>query len=217
MVEINNLKLDVNQFKNIWKNLDKNNSGLSLLDLRTREEGTEKGIIPGSILIPLNAPLERFSCVMVSPYSNLLVVTSEKDFSETLKRLTQLSYNKILGHINFEDWEKAGESTVKLKNIYDLKEVETLIDVREPWEWKEVGCSDFENQLFIRMMWFDYYWRKLDQNKVYSIICASGMRSYIVSTFLMSKGFKVNNYFGGVKAIKDSGKDLVSKDPEIQI
>ena len=77
-----------------------------------------------------------------------------------------------------------------------LKEIRyQLIDVRET---EEVNICAIKDSKHIPMNTIPQSIHKLSFDKVYAIICHSGMRSLNVTHFLRDKGFNVYNVVGGI-------------------
>ena len=70
-----------------------------------------------------------------------------------------------------------------------------LIDVRET---EEVNICSIKDSKHIPLNTIPESISQLSTDKVYAIICHSGMRSHHVTHYLKDKGFKVYNVVGGI-------------------
>lgn len=95
---------------------------------------------------------------------------------------------------------------IKTTMMGELRDFESLniIDVREEDEHR---TGTIENALLIPMNDVPANLDKLDKNKEYHIVCASGGRSLVVSKFLNKQGYKVTNVLGGMGAYKGALKN----------
>jgi rhodanese-related sulfurtransferase len=87
----------------------------------------------------------------------------------------------------------------KLKANIDAGQPQTLLDVREPWEYKICRIAGSVN---IPMSEIVGRYQELDHEKDIVVICHHGNRSYNVACYLETAGFgkKIMNLEGGVDA-----------------
>ena len=83
---------------------------------------------------------------------------------------------------------------LSLKKDLDSGKV-ILIDVREPYE---LQICNIDQAIHIPMNNIPYSLDSLDREKIYAIICHSGIRSQSVTKYLASLNFKVKNVIGGI-------------------
>lgn len=81
-----------------------------------------------------------------------------------------------------------------------------ILDVREPHEW---AAGHIEGALHIPMDQVPDRVDDLTEDR-YVTVCRSGARSDQVARFLKSKGVRVDNLDGGLKAWEKAGLPLVS-------
>jgi rhodanese-related sulfurtransferase len=83
------------------------------------------------------------------------------------------------------------------KLIDENKEIK-LLDVRERWEY---NISHIQNSILIPLSEFNSRFNELNTDDNIIVVCHHGVRSYRVTEFLLSKGFKkVKNLQGGIDA-----------------
>lgn len=82
-----------------------------------------------------------------------------------------------------------------------------LLDVREPWEWRQVHIptarhipmNDLPNQL-----------AELPQDRAIVVLCAHGSRSYGVAGYLIEQGYQACSLAGGITQWVQQGGDYTS-------
>ena len=187
--------LSFKAFKEIQSHIlkDKEDESTVIVDFRSKEDTLKNGLIPGSISIHAEIPFERFIGNMITSFSNLAIVTGENEHKEIMRRLNFITYKKVLGHFNMKSWLDNGEKPYNLKITEDPKEAQNIIDVREQWEWSN-GVVDLSNTNFelikMKMLWSNSHWKNLNSQKQYTTMCAGGVRSFIVASYLNTKGIK---------------------------
>lgn len=214
---IQNLELSniIDLQKHILTN--KHDEKYQILDLRSREDVTKTGLLKGSVSIHYNIPFERFISQIISPYSHIAVIYN-KDYiklDDVLTRLKTMTYKNIIGLadsnliLKNETMSNSFYSLIENDKDKDIDSISNVIDVREPWEWEKTGCFDVKSYIpsgeliKMRMLWSNYYWRMIDSSKEYDCVCQSGVRSFVVASYLNTKGIKIRNFSGGMeRAIK---------------
>jgi len=82
----------------------------------------------------------------------------------------------------------------QLKNMLDNSTI-ILIDVREPWE---LAIAQIDPSINIPLSQLNKNLEGLNKNKMYGIICHSGVRSANACMYLQDNGFNVVNIRGGI-------------------
>lgn len=82
----------------------------------------------------------------------------------------------------------------QLKNMLDNSTI-ILIDVREPWE---LAIAQIDPSINIPLSQLNKNLEGLNKNKMYGIICHSGVRSANACIYLQDNGFNVVNIRGGI-------------------
>ena len=135
------------------------------------------------------------------------------DMGAVARRLRRLGFDNMCGYLcgGMSEWQEAGKpitntlvmSVIELKSKLDKGEV-TLLDVREPNEWKEDGVVEAAKRVF---------WANLPEqvssvpvDKPIAVTCSVGNRSSIAVSILESAGVKgVTNVLGGMTAWSNLG------------
>ena len=184
----------------------------SIVDFRDFDEANEKGMLKNSIIIPKELPFEKYIGNFLSPYARIIAITNnDADYIDVLIRLKHLYYSQIVGFVNFQSLtENYHTELYKMKQQEEVKPTDNLIDVRDPLEWDE-GVVGNDNTIYMKMLWVDYYWRKLDKSKTYSILCRGGVRSSIVTSYLNLRGINSINVTGGTTKLLKQGMKFISK------
>ena len=84
---------------------------------------------------------------------------------------------------------------LELKRMLKNNEV-VLLDVREPYE---IEICKVKGSLFIPMNEIPQNIEQFDKEKIYAVICHSGVRSLHVSNYLSSLGYSTLNVIGGIE------------------
>ena len=84
---------------------------------------------------------------------------------------------------------------LELKKMLKNNEV-VLLDVREPYE---IEICKVKGSLFIPMNEIPQNIEQFDKEKIYAVICHSGVRSLHVSNYLSSLGYIALNVVGGIE------------------
>ena len=163
-------------------------------------------LVMGILVLKNKAPLpeENNSSIQGEIWDIEKVLSTEKDVSlrvwkrQLLKELsTNLNnYRKTHGFTPVKLEKIESFSPQKLKNLLDTEgENFTLLDVRERVEFDFFGL---ENSLHIRYgdLANDIF-PKVDKNKKIVVLCYSGIRGYLVSSLLYSKGYKNVSFIRG--------------------
>lgn len=130
------------------------------------------------------------------------------DIDTVAPRLRRLGFDNMCGYLcgGMNEWQEAGKpissfgtmSVTELKNKLNKREV-TLLDVREPGEWKEEGYVEGAERIFFADL--PQKADSLPKDKPIAVTCSVGNRSSIAASILERKGFKnVSNVLGGMTA-----------------
>jgi hydroxyacylglutathione hydrolase len=143
----------------------------------------------------------------------LFVLERSSDIDVVAPRLRRLGFDNMCGYLcgGIEQWQEAGKpirnfgtmSVAELKDKLTRGEV-SLLDVREPSEWKEDGYIQGSERIF-----FADLPKKADflpTDKPIAVICSVGKRSSIAASVLERKGFNnIINVLGGMTAWTNLG------------
>lgn len=197
MIDHKEYCLDYHEFYYYYQKITENSDEIVLLDTRPDDDALD-GIIPKSVLVNMNFTLNK----LINKNSKILLVTEEGYEEESITRLNSQGYHNILGFLDggIDCWisnKKVLTIPKTVQKIETFQKLDALIDCREPREWNYgvMGCKDvFLTQIDA----IPKSYRTLDLDRTYGVYCKRGMRSFAVSTFLMSKGLNVWNIPGGI-------------------
>jgi rhodanese-related sulfurtransferase len=106
-----------------------------------------------------------------------------------------------------EDEIPVRELTVaQLQAELDGEQPPLLLDVREPYEWRQVHMP---NALHIPMHDIPARLGELSENRPIVVFCAHGSRSYSVAAYLMEQGYRASSLSGGITEWMRAGGEVV--------
>lgn len=85
-----------------------------------------------------------------------------------------------------------------------------LLDVREPYEWRQVHLPD---ALHIPMNDLPQRLDELPRTVPIVVFCAHGMRSYDVAAYLVEQGYQASSLAGGITAWVSAGGEYSQEVP----
>jgi len=135
------------------------------------------------------------------------------DSDVAARRLRRLGFDNMSGYLcgGLNEWQEAGKpitslgtiSVLELKNKLDKGEI-TLLDVREPYEWREEGIAEGAIPMFFADL--PEKAGSLPKDKPIAVTCSVGNRSSIAASILEKAGFRnVSNVLGGMTAWTNLG------------
>ncbi len=86
-----------------------------------------------------------------------------------------------------------------------------LLDVREPYEWRQVHLPD---ALHIPMNDVPQRLDELPKTEPIVVFCAHGMRSYGVAAYLIEQGYQASSLAGGITAWVSAGGEYSQAPPQ---
>jgi rhodanese-related sulfurtransferase/glyoxylase-like metal-dependent hydrolase (beta-lactamase superfamily II) len=179
-----------------------------VVDLRPAAEYAA-GHIPNSVNIALRGRLETWIGIMVPWGARLVLVGSQSDLAEAVKRLPRVGYHADV--ITWESWQKAGLPLAKSGTIKpgelnsDLQKgtAPVIVDVRLPNEWAEMRIGATAN---LPLQHLDELAAKLDPTQPVITVCNSAYRSSMAVGILERHGFKqISSMAGGTEAWVEAG------------
>ena len=93
-------------------------------------------------------------------------------------------------------------SVAELREVLHSDQPPLLLDVREPYEWRQVHLPA---ALHIPMNEIPHRLAELPQTSVIVVFCAHGMRSYDVAGYLIDHGYQASSLAGGITEWVRSG------------
>jgi hydroxyacylglutathione hydrolase len=171
--------------------------------------------IPGSLSIWLGGTSVYPGWLMPINRYVIFVLERPRDIRKVAARFRRIGFDNMCGFLcpGINEWQEMGKpisslgtlSVQQLKSKLENREV-TLLDVREPSEWKEGYVEG------ARRIYFGYLQDEADslpKNKPIAVTCSVGNRSSIGASILKRKGFKeVYNVLGGMTAWEALGYPL---------
>ena len=187
--------------------------GVVILD--TRDTASFGGVhIPGSINIGFAKQTANWIGMVIEPDAELiLVVTSEKAYSDMLVELHRIGYDKVIGYLygGMTSWQEAGMPIEQLWQISASRlhekitngNISHLFDVRSEIEWNSGHIKEAQhlplNQLLKETP-------DIPRDEEVIVTCGVGYRGNIAASYLQSQGFQhVHSLAGGMTAWKNSG------------
>jgi len=189
-----------------------------VLDVRPKE-AFAAAHIPGSINIPLGHNLPTWAG-WVLPYDRPILIVPENpaDVPEVVMHLLRVGFDDVQGYLEggLPEWETHGYELGGLKttSVHELaaKLAKTsdrpfVLDVRTESEW---NSGRIDGALHIHGGTLEVRYGELPKNRPVAVVCGSGYRASIASSFLKREGFEdVTNVLGGMAAWKAAGLPMV--------
>jgi hydroxyacylglutathione hydrolase len=143
----------------------------------------------------------------------VFIVERPSDIDIVADRMHRLGFDNICGYLcgGMNEWQEAGKpitsthtmSVLELKSKLE-KAKATILDVREPNEWREDGS--IEGAKLVHFADLPDKMGSLLQCKQIAVTCSVGNRSSIAVSILEKAGFKnVSNVLGGMTAWTNLG------------
>lgn len=179
-----------------------------ILDVRSKE-AFAAAHLPNAINIPLGANLPTWAG-WVLPYDRpILLVTDQQDeVAEVVTHLLRVGFDDIQGYLEggVEAWETSSRplsrlSTASVHQLADMQrggQTPTVLDVRTDREWNQ---GHIPGALHIHGGALQDRLEEIPRDKPVAVVCGSGYRASIASSFLQRAGFPdVTNVLGGMSA-----------------
>jgi hydroxyacylglutathione hydrolase len=168
--------------------------------------------IPSSLGIWLGGTTVYPGWVMPVDQYVIFVLERPSDMKQVAARFHRLGFDNMCGYLcsGMSKWQETGKpisslgtlSVQQLRSKLKNSEV-TLLDVREPREWKE-GYTEGARRIFFGDLAEKA--SSLPKDKPIAVTCSVGNRSSIGASILKRKGFKeVYNVLGGMTAWENLG------------
>lgn len=185
-----------------------------ILDVRSKE-AFAAAHIPGAINIPFGAQLPTWAG-WVLPYDRpiQLVVDNPAQVLEVVTHLIRVGFDDIQGYLQggMDSWETSGYplATLMTASVQELssrldgsRDRVTVLDVRTDKEW---NSGHINGAIHIHGGKLQESFSEVPQNKPVAVVCGSGYRASIASSFLKREGYvDVTNVVGGMTAWKAAG------------
>jgi hydroxyacylglutathione hydrolase len=188
--------------------------GAIVLDTRS-SEAFGGGHVPGALNVDLHKDqfATRASWVLPPDKEVVLVLPSDADLDQAVSSLSAVGQTGVEGYLlgGMEAWDTSGRPLEAIRQlpVSELHErIEagsnpyTILDVREPSEWRE---GHIEGAINIPFHQLASHLDDVPSNKSVATVCGSGNRSSIATSILKREGFEPLNIAGGMDAWKGAG------------
>lgn len=189
-----------------------------IIDVRSKESFAAAHI-PNAINIPFGQNLSTWAG-WVLPYDRpiLLVTDNASQVDQVVTYLLRVGFDDVQGFLEggIDSWETSGYelSTLHTQSVHDLDkkrksaELLTILDVRTEQEWND---GHIENAMHIHGGTLQKRVDEIPKDKPVAVVCGSGYRASIASSFLRREGFEdVSNILGGMSAWKAADLPMTS-------
>ena len=189
-----------------------------IVDVRSKE-GFAAAHLPTAINIPLGPNLPTWAG-WVLPYDHptLIVLDDPADMPEVTTHLLCVGFDGVKGYLEggMDAWEVAGYDIGSLEtlSVHDLKrkidadENMTVLDVPTEGEW---NGGHIDRAVHIHGGKLQENFAEVPRDKPVVVICGSGYRASIASSFLKREGYEdVSNVIGGMSGWRAAGLPAVS-------
>lgn len=179
-----------------------------IVDVRSKE-AFAAAHIPQAINIPLGDNLPSWAG-WVLPYDRSILVVADEpsDVQHVVTHLLRVGFDDVRGYLDggMDAWETAGYPLASLDTIsvHELAEqhkankATTVLDVRTDKEWNDGHIKD---AIHVHGGVLQDRIDEIPRDKPVAVVCGSGYRASIASSFLQRAGFdNVANVIGGMSA-----------------
>jgi rhodanese-related sulfurtransferase len=180
--------------------------GAVVLDSRDASDHAA-GHVRGSISVPLDGRFAETVGMLLRPDRDIVVVAPEGREAETIKRLSRIGFDRVVGHLS--DVERVltqlGDFYVGRASRLTPAAVDALIadhtagvqlvDVRNPGE---VAAGEIAGAQHVPLPQLRRRLAEVPRDRPVVLYCASGWRSAVAASYLRSQGYPdVSDVIGG--------------------
>jgi rhodanese-related sulfurtransferase len=192
-------------------------SEVLMLDTRNPQLFSE-GFIPNSINIGLDGQFAPWvGALLTNAKQKILIIADSGREEESVKRLARVGYDNVIGYLKggFEAWKDSGRiidaitriSAEKFAEIHSDEKV--IIDIRRPGEY---NTEHIEGAMNIPLDFINESMAEFPKDKQFIMHCASGYRSIIAASILISRGYTdFLEVAGGFTAISNTDVPRTTK------
>lgn len=199
--------IDCNINLNIKYTNEIEDSNSRLVDIRNQQSFLSEHI-KNSIYIERSG-LASFLNWFVPTKENITFITDSQEvdyLNDLYLDMRRIGYNGKLSFLSngIKTWNKEAREVKESKYVLanELKEEKpVLLDIREEYEFEKI--KPIEGSIKIPMQEIKKRFNELPKGETIYIICASGIRSTTVSSFLEQKNIKTSILLGGIEAYKN--------------
>ena len=184
-----------------------------IVDVRSKE-AFAAAHIPNAINIPFGPNLSTWAG-WVLPYDHptLIILDDPASMPEVTTHLLRVGLDDVRGYLEggMDAWEVGGLplATLSTSSVHDLAarlknaSKPTVLDVRTEREWK---AGHIDEAIHIHGGMLQERFAEVPKGKPVAVICGSGYRASIASSFLKREGYQsLSNVVGGMSAWKAAG------------
>ena len=199
--------------------------GAVLLDTRPAAQyGTAH--VPGSIHIGLSGQFASWAGTLLPASTRILLVAEDEErAAEARMRLARVGIENLQGYLagGIVAWQGSGRSLASTEQIsvdelarrLAAGEVEQVIDVRRPGEWK---AGHIPQARHLPLHELGARAQEIDLALPVTAICAGGYRSSIATSQFERLGFaRITNVIGGMAAWSAAGLETVTADSTMSV
>ena len=186
--------------------------GAVVLDARS-PEAFAGGHIPRALNVGLSTSFSTWAGTVLEERDEVLLVLEHPDqLWEAIWQLLRTGYDLPIGWLSggMQAWRTSAESVEaaeelsvgQLKNLMDETDI-AVLDVRQPAEWADGHIS---GATFITGAEIPERLAEVSTTGRLAVVCGSGYRSAVISSFLRARGHKdVQTVTGGMSAWRNAG------------
>ena len=184
-------------------------TGALLLDTRKGNDFAN-GHIPQSINIGLTGDFAPWvGALIVDVKQPILLITDPGREEESVTRLSRVGFDNVIGHLKggVKAWKEDGKEidfmrrmpAEEFASVFRDEEVE-IYDIRRPAEYESEHLEDAHSKPLADI---NDWIKDINPNKHFFLHCASGYRTMIASSILLSRGYRnFTEIEGGMNAIR---------------
>jgi hydroxyacylglutathione hydrolase len=189
-----------------------------IVDVRPKEAFAASHI-PGAINIPLGAVMPTWAG-WVLPYDHptLIVLDDPADMPQVVTHLLRVGFDDVRGYLEdgMDRWQTAGFETARLQtmSVHDLatrlkdRDAPFVLDVRSE---REFDAGHIAEAHHIHGGLLQDRVAEVPRDREVAVICGSGYRASIASSFLKRRGYdRVTNVLGGMSGYAAAGYPTLS-------
>jgi hydroxyacylglutathione hydrolase len=185
--------------------------GAVVVDARS-SEAFAGGHIPGALNVGLSNSFSTWAGTVLEPGDRVLLVLENPDqLWEATWQLLRTGYDLPIGWLSggMQDWRSSGAGVEvteeiavrRLRALMDDSDI-TVLDVRQPAEWTD---GHIPGAKFITGAEIPERLAEIDTKKTVAVVCGTGYRSSVISSFLRARGDSdAHSVIGGMSAWRNA-------------
>ncbi|MDQ3210852.1 MAG: MBL fold metallo-hydrolase [Actinomycetota bacterium] len=189
--------------------------GAVVLDAR-QPESFAGGHVPGALNVGLGSSFSTWAGTVVPEGVDVVLVLDRAgDLWEATWQLLRIGYPAPVGWLaeGMAGWRTSGNRMVTLGqlSVHEARDrvasgEVTLLDVRQPGEWREGHAED---ATFLTAAELPSRLDEVPRDRPVALICGSGFRSSVATSLLVAEGLDAITVVGGMTAWKAAGLPFV--------